>query len=141
MFTYSSYFILKWNGFTSLVVGWLVKFSLWSFRPTEYWKLANKNLLPRISWSIKGNYKSYNPNSKRCSLCLHKKLEIVDDPEEILLNERSEVISQCRHRNKYKLETLVSNKKNPWVYIIIEVASCRCTGNISCEDFPNSVRY
>ena len=27
----------------------------------EYWKLANKKLHPRISWSIKDNYKSYNP--------------------------------------------------------------------------------
>ena len=79
---------------------------------TEHWKLANKNLYPRISWSIKGNYKSYNPNSKKRSLCLHEKLEIVDDPEEILLNKRSEVISQRRHRNKYKLKTLVSNKKD-----------------------------
>ena len=66
---------------------------------TEYWKLANKKLHPRISWSIKGNYKSCNPNSKRCSLCLHEKLEIVDDPEEILLSKRSEVISQCRQGN------------------------------------------
>ena len=79
---------------------------------TEYWKLANKNLHPRISWSIKGNYKSYNPSLKRCSLCLHEKLEIVDDPEDILLNKRSEVISQCRHRNKYKLKTLESNNKD-----------------------------
>ena len=73
--------------------------------------MANKKLHPRISWSIKGNYKSCNPNSKRCILCLHEKLEIVDDLEEILLNKRSEVISQCCHRNKYKLKTLVSNKK------------------------------
>ena len=40
-----------------------------------------------------------------------KKLEIVDDPEEILLKKRLEVISQCRHRNKYKLMT-ESNKKD-----------------------------
>ena len=79
---------------------------------TEYWKLANKKLHTRISLSIKGNYKTYNPNSKRCSLYLHEKLEILNDPEEILLNKRSEVISQCRHRNKYKLKTLVSNKKD-----------------------------
>ena len=65
---------------------------------TEYWKVANNKLQPRISWSIKGNYKSYNLNSKRCSLCLHEKLEVVDDPKEILLNKRLEVISQCRHR-------------------------------------------
>ena len=64
---------------------------------TEYWKLANNKLHPWISWSIKGNYKSYNPNSNRCSLCLHEKLEIADDPKEILLNKRLEVISQCCH--------------------------------------------
>ena len=79
---------------------------------TEYCKLANNKLHPQISWSIKGNYKSYNPNSKRCSLCLHKKLEIVDDPKEILLTKRSEVISQRHHRNKYKLKTLASNKQD-----------------------------
>ena len=39
----------------------------------EYWKVANKKLHPRISWSTKGNYKSHNPNSKGCSLCLHEK--------------------------------------------------------------------
>ena len=79
---------------------------------TENWKLANKKLHPRISWSIKGNYKSYKPNWKRCSLYLHEKLEILDDPKEILLNKRSEGISQSRHRNKYKLKILVSNKKD-----------------------------
>ena len=66
---------------------------------TEYWKLASKKLHPRISLNIKGNYKSYNPNSKRSSVCLQEKLEIVDDPEEILLNKSSEEISHCRHRN------------------------------------------
>ena len=35
---------------------------------TEYWKLVYKKHPPRISWRIKGNYKLYNPNSKRCSL-------------------------------------------------------------------------
>ena len=79
---------------------------------TEYWKLANNKLHPQISWSLEGNYKSYNPNLKRCSLRLHEKLDIVDDPKEILLNKRSEDISQCRHRNKYKLKTLVSNKND-----------------------------
>ena len=79
---------------------------------TEYWRLANNKLHPRTSWSIKDNYKSYNPNSKRFSFRLHEKLKIVDDPKNILLNKRSEVISQCHHRNKYKLKTLVSNKQD-----------------------------
>ena len=80
---------------------------------TENWKLANKKLHPRISWSIKGNYKSYKPTQfKKICLILHEKLEIVDPPKEILLNKRSEGISQSRHRNKYKLKILVSNKKD-----------------------------
>ena len=79
---------------------------------TEYWKLANKKLHPRISWCLKGKHESYNPNSRRCSLCLLKKLEIVDDPDEILLNKCSEVLSQCHHGNKYELKTLVNNKKD-----------------------------
>ena len=70
---------------------------------TEYWTLKDKQQLPRLTWEIKGQYKSYNPVSKKCYLCLNEKLAIIDDPEETLLNKRSEIISQCRHRNKYKL--------------------------------------
>ena len=57
---------------------------------------------------------SWNPkdvtNPKRCSLYLLEKFEIIDDPKEVLLDKRSEVISQCRHRNKYQLKNLVPNK-------------------------------
>ena len=56
--------------------------------------------------------KSYNPSSRRSCLCLHEKLEIVDNLVKILLNKRSEVISQCHHRIKYKLKTLVTSKKD-----------------------------
>ena len=76
---------------------------------TEYWNLKTKQLNPRISWKIKGIYKSYNPTSKRCNLCLTEKLEILDDPDKNLLNKRSEIISQCRHKNKFRLKTLASS--------------------------------
>ena len=104
---------------------------------TEYWKMANNKLHPQISWSIKGNYKSYNPNSKRCSLCVHEKLEIVGDPKEILLNKRSELISQCRHRKKIQTKKLLCLINRTKASHNIQVACCRCTGNICCEDFPN----
>ena len=68
-----------------------------------------KQLNPQISWKIKGIYKSYIPTSKRCNLCLTEKLEILDDPDKNLLNKRSEIISQCRHKNKYRLKTLASS--------------------------------
>ena len=76
--------------------------------PTEYWNLKTKQLNPQISWKIKGIYKSYNPTSKRCNLYPTEKLEILDDPDKNLLNKRSEIISQCRHKNKYRLKTLAS---------------------------------
>ena len=67
---------------------------------TEYWNLKKK---------IKGIYKSYNLTSKRCNLCLTKKLEILDDPDKNLLSKRSEIITQCRRKYKHKLKTLASN--------------------------------
>ena len=57
---------------------------------TAYWKLENKKLHQRISSSIKSKYKSYNPNSRRCRFCLQEKLEIVKDPDEILLNKNAQ---------------------------------------------------
>ena len=55
---------------------------------TEYWYLKMKQVNQQISWKIKGIYKSYNPTSKRCNLCLTEKLQIYDDPEKNLLNKR-----------------------------------------------------
>ena len=75
----------------------------------EYWNLKMKHLNPQISWKIKRIYKSYNPTSKCCDICLTEKLEILDHPEKNLLNKRSEIISQCRHKNNYRLKTLASS--------------------------------
>ena len=41
-----------------------------------------------------------------------------------------------RHRNKYKLKTLALIKKTEASHNL-QVACCRCTGNICCDDFPN----
>ena len=76
---------------------------------TEYWNLKMKQLNPQISWKIKGIYKSYIPTSKCCDLCLTEKLEILDDPDKNLLNKRSEIISQCRHKNEYRHKKLPSS--------------------------------
>ena len=75
---------------------------------TEYWNLKMRQLNPQISWKIKGVSKSYNPTSKRCNLYLTEKLEILDNPDKNLLNKRSEIISQCRHKNRYGLKALAS---------------------------------
>ena len=45
---------------------------------------------------------AYSNITKRCPLCLQEKLAIIsyEKPEE-LLNKRSELISKCRHQNKF----------------------------------------
>ena len=80
---------------------------------TEHWKLTNKKLQPQIFWNVKGKCKSYSPNSRRRSSCWHKKLDMVDAPDEMLLRKWSEVISQCCHRNKYKLQ----NNGSSWLQV------------------------
>ena len=77
---------------------------------TEYCNLKTKQLNMQISWKIKGIYKSYNSTSKSCNLCLTENLETLDDPDKNSLNKRLEIISQCRHKNKYRLKTLTSSK-------------------------------
>ena len=76
---------------------------------TEYWALKTKQLNSKMSWQIKRRYNSYNPICRRCNLCLNEKLEILDDQDKSLLNKQSEIISHCRHQNKFKLKTLASD--------------------------------
>ena len=69
----------------------------------EYWNIISANKTSSISWEILGTHKSYNQSSKRCLLCLNEKLAIALHRDDNMLNKRSEVISKCRHRNKYML--------------------------------------
>ena len=84
----------------------------------EYRNLKTKMLNPRISWKIKGIYKSYNSTSKRCNLYLTEKLEMLDDPDKNLIK-RSEIISKCRNKNNYRLKTLASSMTSLKRYLSI----------------------
>ena len=52
---------------------------------------------------MSNQFSAFNPQSKRCSLCLNVKLEILEDKENNLLNKNSEVISKCRHYIEIKI--------------------------------------
>ena len=70
----------------------------------EVWRLKNLGHSYSIAWSILRKTGPYNPHMKKCSLCLNEKLEIVTyKGTNELLNKRSELVSKCRHRNKYSL--------------------------------------
>ena len=60
----------------------------------------------KIHWTILAKAAAYNNKTKRCNLCLTEKLHIIRADTSTLLNKRSELISKCRHENKFLLKNL-----------------------------------
>ena len=59
-----------------------------------------------INWSILKHAKPCNSGSNNCNLCTTEKLCILNIDKRFLLNERSELISRCRHDNKFYVNSL-----------------------------------
>ena len=74
--------------------------------------LKTKTSSPETYMENKGQYKAYNPTLKKCNLFLNEDLAIIDNPDKNLLNKKSEVISPCRNRRKFKLVSLTSRKNS-----------------------------
>ena len=67
------------------------------------WDLKKKGIAnPIVKWSIIDHARPYINGSKKCNLCLTEKYHIITSPLN-LLNKRSELVSKCRHENKYYL--------------------------------------
>ena len=69
------------------------------------WKLKDNKKNYTINWSTITSASPYNNKSKRCNLCLAKKLHIIKADKINLLNKKSELISKCRHENKFYLKS------------------------------------
>ena len=68
-------------------------------------KLSNKNY--SIKWKILKKSPAFNKNTKSCNLCTNEKLEIIKfKNKNKLLNKRNELVSKCRHGNKFTLANL-----------------------------------
>ena len=68
-------------------------------------KKTENNQPPSLQWSIVTKAPAYSNISKRCLLCLNEKLAIITHPDQQnLLNIKSELISKCRHENKFTLK-------------------------------------
>ena len=68
------------------------------------WRLKDENKDYTLSWSIAKRSSPYRLGSKRCDLCLTEKVAIIRANPKGLLNKRTELISKCRHRNKFLLK-------------------------------------
>ena len=74
----------------------------------RYRELENDNKKRNINWSMIMPGNAYNNGSKRCNICLKEKLCIIKAHNPNLLNKRGELISKCRHKNKF----YIKNYKN-----------------------------
>ena len=72
------------------------------------WKLKNKGKQYNIKWSIITKARPCNNKSKRCNLCIAEKFCILNSKGNNLLNKRDELVSKCRHENKF----YITNYKN-----------------------------
>ena len=67
------------------------------------WKLKRRHRHYTITREIIGRARGYSNITKRCNLCLAEKLHIINADKHNLLNKRSELVSKCRHENKFYL--------------------------------------
>ena len=75
------------------------------------WTLKDSNTNFTINWSILATDPAYSNKSKRCHLCLTEKLYLVRAKKPSLLNKRTELISKCRHENKFYLANFTSRQQ------------------------------
>ena len=70
------------------------------------WKLKEENTDYNLQWSIKAYASLYKCGTGKCDLCLTEKVIIAGSDPKKLLNKRTELVSKCRHRNKFLLSKI-----------------------------------
>ena len=75
------------------------------------WEMKkNLKIIPSLKWSIIKPVPAYSNISKKSQLCLQGKFEVLNYPNpNELLNKRSDLISKCRHLNKFLFPNYKSN--------------------------------
>ena len=66
------------------------------------WGKKKEKINVVFDWSILDKGKPYSPASKKCMLCFTEKYHIVFSAKN-LLNKRNELVTKCRHKNKFSL--------------------------------------
>lgn len=70
------------------------------------WDIRDKGMDYEISWDIAQRAYPYKCGTRRCDICLSEKMVIAMANPATMLNKRSEIISTCRHRAKYRYDKI-----------------------------------
>ncbi|OOZ40503.1 hypothetical protein, partial [Solemya elarraichensis gill symbiont] len=65
------------------------------------WNLKEKRVDYTIEWTVLKQTCSYSNTTKKCLLCIWEKYYIITADKTKILNSRTELISKCRHANKF----------------------------------------
>ena len=68
----------------------------------EVWSIKDQGGRFYISWRVIRHATGYHPVAGNCKLCLNEKLYIAENHEN-LINQRDELVTKCRHQNKFAL--------------------------------------
>ena len=71
------------------------------------WRLREMKVKFGLTWEIKEKAVIYKPGGKDCKLCNAEKYHILMANDKGSLNCRSELLSKCRHRAKWKLDKII----------------------------------
>ena len=78
-----------------------------------YWELRDKGVDKKdikVDWRIERQAHKYKCGTRRCDLCLTETLVITLADKSTMLNKRSEIISACPHRTKYRYHKVTKVK-------------------------------
>ena len=70
------------------------------------WKLKDNNTNFILKWSIASLASPCKCGTRKCDLCLSEIVSIVRADPKFLLNKTTELVSKCRHRNKFLLHNV-----------------------------------
>ena len=76
------------------------------------WDLKDSNTDYQINWRIIKRANTYRGNPSRCNLCLSEKLCILSARDISLLNKKSELVTKCRHENKFFTTTNQNRRRS-----------------------------
>ena len=68
------------------------------------WELRDLGLEGEVRWEIAQRAAPYKCGSRKCDLCLTEKMVIATADPTTMLNKRSELVSTCRHRAKFRCD-------------------------------------
>ena len=81
------------------------------------WELKDNNIQHSVKWCIASKAHPYVCGSRKCDLCLTEKLIIRKANPETLLNTCNELVSKCRHMNKFTLRRFKKELTNNTLFI------------------------